>query len=276
DRLYSVMMQAKNNKIILEFILKTANVPEEQKNTFLKNYIDELIESPNKAEKKVYEEIAYNELVIRLEGDVERAQKQYEAERTKKAADLNLIAEMIDWIYERDSEEVNGQIRLSMFTLTKSLQEKAAEVHAEEYRARRKSSYSVTVGDYSTVADFKREDEEHKKIGAYYNEKKNSELSAIKAWPAFIGFGLGALALAGSFFVGYWLLALTLGGVGFGVFKLLSNRSMKKQIIQKYDESIRITDETMTRLFEEFGRYSRELDEYDAYYEQIKDAFAKI
>lgn len=276
DRLYSVMMQAKNNKVILEFILKTANVPEEQKNTFLKNYIDELIESPNKAEKEVYEEIAYNELVIRLEGDVEKAKKQFEAERTKKAADLNLIGEMIDWIYERDLEEVNGQIRLSMFTLTKSLQEKAAEAHAEEYRARIKHSFSVTLGDYSTVADFKREDEEHKKIGAFYNEKKNTELSAIKAWPAFVGFGIGAAAVVGSFFAGYWLLALAVGGVGFGVFKLLSNRAKKKQIIQKYDESIRITDETMTKLFEEFGRYSKELEEYDAYYEQIKGAFAKI
>ncbi len=183
---------------------------------------------------------------------------------------------MVDWIYEQNSEEVNGQIRLSMFTLTKALQEKAAEVHAEEYRAQRKSTCAVTIGDYSTAANFKRGDEEHSKINTYYNEKKNTELSAIKAWPAFIGFGAAALALAGSLFVGYWLLAVTVGGAGFGLFKLLSNRSKKKQIIQRYDESIRITGDTMSKLFEEFDRYSKELDEYDAYYEQIKDAFAKV
>ena len=67
DQLTSTMMQAKNNINILEFILKTSNVPEEQKNTFLKGYIDELIASPNQAEKEVYDEIAYNELVIKLE-----------------------------------------------------------------------------------------------------------------------------------------------------------------------------------------------------------------
>ena len=59
------MMQAKNNINILEFILRTVNVPIEQKNTFLKGYIDELIATPNQSEKDVYDEIAYNELVIR-------------------------------------------------------------------------------------------------------------------------------------------------------------------------------------------------------------------
>lgn len=276
DKLSSTMMQAKNNIIILEFILKTANVPEEQKNTFLKGYIDELITAPNQSEKDVYDEIAYNELVIRLEGDVDAAREQFEAEQTKKADDLNLIAEMVDWIYERDSQEVNGQIRLSMFTLTKMLQEKAVDSHVQDYRARRKNNYSVTIGEYSTTADFKREDEEYKKIGTYYNEKKNTELSVIKAWPAYIGFGAAAAALVGCFFVGFWLLIVTLGGAGYGLIKLLVNRSKKKQIAQKYEESIKKTNDTMTKLFEEFKQYNKELDEYDAYYEQIKDAFAKI
>ena len=39
--------------------------------------------------------------------------------------------------YARDAQDVNGQIRLSMFTLTKMLQEKAVEKHVESYRARR-------------------------------------------------------------------------------------------------------------------------------------------
>ena len=64
------MMQAKNNINILEFILRTVNVPIEQKNTFLKGYIDELIATPNQSEKDVYDEIAYNELVIRYEGEI--------------------------------------------------------------------------------------------------------------------------------------------------------------------------------------------------------------
>lgn len=276
DQLTSTMMQAKNNINILEFILKTSNVPEEQKNTFLKGYIDELIASPNHAEKEVYDEIAYNELVIKLEGDVTAAKEQFDAEQTKKANDLNLIAEMIDWIYERESQEVNGQIKLSMFTLTKMLQEKAAESHVEDYRARRKNNYAATLGEYSTTINFKREDEEYDKIKKFYTEKKDAELATIKAWPAYIGFGVAVAALIGCFFVGFGLLVLTLGGAGYGAFKLLSNKSHVKQCEQKCEEGIKATSETMSKLFAEFKQYNKELDEYDAYYEQIKDAFAKI
>lgn len=276
DQLTSTMMQAKNNINILEFILKISNVPEEQKNTFLKGYIDELIASPNQAEKEVYDEIAYNELVIKLEGDVSAAKEQFDAEQTKNANDLNLIDEMIDWIYERESQEVNGQIKLSMFTLTKMLQEKAAESHVEDYRARRKNNYAATLGEYSTTINFKRKDEEYDKIKKFYTEKKDAELATIKAWPAYIGFGVAVAALIGCFFVGFGLLVLTLGGAGYGAFKLLSNKSHVKQCEQKCEESIKATSETMSKLFAEFKQYNKELDEYDAYYEQIKDAFAKI
>lgn len=276
DQLTSTMMQAKNNINILEFILKTSNVPEEQKNTFLKGYLDELIASPNQAEKEVYDEIAYNELVIKFEGDVAAAKEQFDTEQTKKANDLNLIAEMIDWIYERESQEVNGQIKLSMFTLTKILQEKAAEAHVEDYRARRKNNYAATLGEYSTTINFKREDEEYDKIKKFYTEKKEAELATIKAWPAYIGFGVAVAALIGCFFVGYGLLVLTLGGVGYGAFKLLSNKSHVKQCEQKCEKSIKAISETMSKLFAEFKQYNKELDEYDAYYEQIKDALAQI
>ena len=274
--LTSVMMQAKNNINILEFILKTVNVPTEEKNTFLKGYIDEIIAAPNQAEKDIYDEIAYNELVIRYEGDAETAKEQFAADQAKKANDLNLIAEMIDWIYERDSQDVNGQIRLSMFTLTKSLQEKAVESHTENYRNRRKVNYQVTIGEYSTVANFKREDEEQQKINDFYTSKKNESLSTVKDWPAYISFGVGAAALAGCFFLGFWLLILTLGGVGYGLVTLLSNKFRKKQIEQSCAESIKSVSEIMFQLFAEFTQYQNELDEYDAYHNRIVDEINKI
>ncbi|MCH5191711.1 MAG: hypothetical protein J1F23_06050 [Oscillospiraceae bacterium] len=276
DQLTSLMMQAKNNINILEFILKTANVPAEEKNSFLKNYIDELIATPNQVEKDVYDEIAYNELVIKLEGEVETAKEQFETAQAKKANDLNLIAEMIDWIYERDAQDVNGQIRLSMFTLTKLLQEKAVTEHVENYRARRKANYPITIGEYGTTANFKREDEEYKKITDYFTEKKNVAVAAIKDWPAFIGFGIGAAALVGCFFAGFWLLVLTLGGVGYGLFTLLSNKGQRKQLEQKCAESIKSTSDIMQKMFVEFKQYQKELDEYDSYYERICDELSKI
>jgi hypothetical protein len=108
---------------------------------------------------------------------------------------------MIDWIYERDAQDVNGQIRLSMFTLTKMLQEKAVESHVANYRSCKKVNYPVTIGEYSTVANFKRENEEYQRINTFYTAKKDQAVAGIKNWHAYIGFGLGAAAAISSFFV---------------------------------------------------------------------------
>jgi len=276
DRMSAIMMQAKNNIGILEFILRTVNVPVEQKNTFLKGYIDELIATPNQAEKDVYDEIAYNELVIRYEGEVETAKEVFSAEQTKKANDLNLIAEMIDWIYEREAQDVNGQIRLNMFTLTKALQEQAVDAHVEDYRGRRKVTHSVTIGEYSTEVNFKREDEEYGKVTSYFTQKRDDAIAAIKNWKAFVGFGVGAAAGVGAFFAGYWLFAVALIGAGYGVGVLLSNKSQIKHLEQKCSESIKATSDVLQQLFAEFNKYQAELDEYDSYYDRIKNEFSKI
>ncbi len=276
DRMSAIMMQAKNNIGILEFILRTVNVPVEQKNTFLKGYIDELIATPNQAEKDVYDEIAYNELVIRYEGEVETAKEVFSAEQTKKANDLNLIAEMIDWIYEREAQDVNGQIRLNMFTLTKALQEQAVDAHVEDYRGRRKVTHSVTIGEYSTEVNFKREDEEYGKVTSYFTQKRDDAIAAIKNWKAFVGFGVGAAAVVGAFFAGYWLFAVALIGAGYGVGVLLSNKSQIKHLEQKCSESIKATSDVLQQLFAEFNKYQAELDEYDSYYDRIKNEFSKI
>ncbi len=270
------MMQAKNNINILEFILRTVNVPIEQKNTFLKGYIDELIATPNQSEKDVYDEIAYNELVIRYEGEIETAKEVFAAEQAKKADDLNLIAEMIDWIYERDSQDVNGQIRLNMFALTKALQEQAVDEHVEDYRSRRKANYWVTIGEYSTEVNFKREDEEYSKVSSYFTGMRDQAIASIKNWKAFIGFGVGVAAAACAFFVEYWLFAVALIGMGYGAGVLISNKSQIKQLEQKCAESIKATNDTLQKLFVEFSKYQTELDEYDSYYERIKNEFNKI
>ena len=276
DQMSAVMMKAKNNIGILEFILKTVNVPVEQKNTFLKGYIDELIATPNQTEKDVYDEIAYNELIIRYEGEVETAKEVFSAEQTKKANNLNLIAEMIDWIYECEAQDINGQIRMNMFTLTKALQEQAVDAHVEDYRSRRKVPHNVTIGEYTTEVNFKREDEEYSKVASYFTGKRDDAIAALKNWKAFIGFGVGIASAVGAFFVGYWLFAVALIGAGYGAGVMLSNKSQIKHLEQKCAESIRSTSDILQQLFSEFSKYQAELDEYDSYYERIKNEFNKI
>jgi hypothetical protein len=276
NELTANMMRAKNNINILEFILKTVNVPIEQRNEFLKGYIDELISNPNQVEESIYEEIAYNELVIRLEGDVDTAKARFEAEQQKAKNDINLISEMIDWIYERDNQEVKGQIRLNMFTLTKALQEKAVETYTGDYRSRRINAAPVTINDYSTTVDFRQESDEINKIETHYTSIKDSALSEVKDWKAFIGFGTAVLAAAGAFFAGFWLLALTAVGIGFGVFVLLSNKSKRKLLELTCRDNIRVAKDVLQKLFIEFKQYQEQFNEYDSYHDQIVNEFNKI
>jgi hypothetical protein len=276
NELASNMASVKNNINILEFILKVVNVPIEQRNAFLKEYIDELIALPNQVEESVYEEIAYNEFVIKAEGDVDAARAQYEAERQRAQNQLNLISEMVNWIYERDNRDINGQIRLNMFTLTKDLQEKAIESHAADYRGRRRTTLPVTIGDYATVVDFKRESDESKKIETHYTDLKNKALSAVKDWKAFVGFGAAVLAAVGAFFVGFGLFALTAVGIGYGVFVLLTNQSKRKQLELSCRNSIRTAADILQKLFVEFGQYQTQFDAYDAYHDKIVNELSKI
>jgi len=276
DELAANMLRAKNNINILEFILKTVNVPVEQKNEFLKGYIDELVATPNQAEEDVYNEIAYNELIIKLEGEVEAARAQFEAEQQRAKNEMNLISEMISWIFERDNNDVNGQMRLNMFTLTKDLQEKAINAYTEDYRSRKMTTMPITINDYSTSADFSQENNEARKIETHYKNIKNKALSAIKDWPAYIGFGVAALALVGGFILGYWLFALTAIGVGIGAFMLLGNKTKRGQLELACADSIRAATDALRQLFLEFKQYQTRFNEYDAYHERIVNELNKI
>jgi hypothetical protein len=276
NELTANMMLAKNNINILEFILKVINVSVEQKNMFFKNYVDEIIAAPNQAEKTVYEEIAYNELVIKLEGDEEAAKAQHSAELKRAETQINLVSEIVGWIYERDNQDISGQMRLNMFTLTKNLQEKAIGSYTEDYRSRKKTVLPVAINDYSSNVDFTRETEEIKKVETHYTDIKDSSLAAIKDWKAFVGFGIAGLAVAGAFYVGFWLLALTAVGIICGVFVLLSNKSRRNLLELTCQDNIRGTTGILQKIFNEFRQYQTQFNDYDAYHDKIVNELNKI
>jgi len=276
DELSENLLRVKNNINILEFILQTINVPIEQRNEFLKGYIDEIIAAPNQNEEAVYDEIKYNELVIKFEGDVDAAKEQFEADKLHAKNDINLVTEMINWIFERDNPEIKGQIRLNMFTLTKNLQEKAILAYKEDYLSRKTTRVPVVINDYSATIDFTQEIDEIKKIENHYTEIKKSACSKINNWKAIISFGLAMLTLVGGFSLGYWLFSLTAVCSGFGVFVLLSNKSKRIQLELACKESIRATTDILQNLVLEFKQYQKQFNEYHAYNDLINNELNKI
>ena len=274
--LSAAMRKAKGNLTVLEFVKSVIHVDALQRNAFIKNFIDELISQANDSEKEVYDTIRYNEMIIRCQGEVETAKVKFEAEQIHDETALNLIGEMIDWIFTGDPDEVNVQSRLNMFTLTQDLQKRAIEARTQQYRAIDKTHLTIQLGEYSTKADFSNRAGEEQKVGAFYREKCNAALAAIKDWPAYIGFGVAAAAAVASFFTSFALLIVTVIGAGFGGITLLRNKSRRAQLHMECDNNTAAAVKLLQSLFEEHSAYCEEWNRYDAYAEQIMSELEQL
>lgn len=263
------LMRAKANIAILDYFKKIIHIQPEQRNAFIKNFIDEIIAQANTQEKEVYEEIEYNETIIRMQGDVDAAKEIFGSKKVHDEKEMNLIYEMIEWVYGADKEDVNAQSRLNMFTLTRDLQQEAIELRTEGYRSVDRVHTKVDIGGYTTKMNLKNRRKEKDKAEKYYAEIRDNTLAEIKDWPAFVGFGAAAAIAIASFFVSYGLLVIAGGAAIFGLVKLLMNKSARKQAELTFQENCRISGRIIEQLCEEFQRYEEEFASYDAYVEEI-------
>lgn len=264
---------AENNINILQFIMDVGNVSEIEKNEYIDQFINDEIAKPNEVELSVYNEIEYNELVISCKGDMEETERIYQERQEKRRKELNLISEMIDWIYRKDAEkEVNGQARKNMFTLTLALQSKAVEQYIEHYRQRVKHVHPAVIGDYSTEIDFRNRAEEGQKIQNYYESERDLQLAQIKYTTSIVGAILAAVGIAGIFFVGAGSLVLSGAGLAMVVYNVISNNSQKKHIIETSLLNIKNKNDLMDQLFEEYEILKKQYEENDSYGERIREA----
>lgn len=276
NRMNETMMKAKNNKNILQYIKDIVNVPIEQKNEFIKGFIDELIEEPNNVEEGVIAEIEYNETIIKHEGDVEAAKAEFNSQQQAEKNSLNLVNEIINWIFKKEFHEVNGQIKLNMFTLIKDLQQKAIDNYIEEYRRERTNVHPITINEFSACVSLDSAREAANKIRKFFDKIKIKELLEIKNWKSYIGFAVAGAFGIGTIFAGLWMLSGTLLAGGFGAFLLLMNNAKRKQIKKKCEENIQRVTAQMNDVLKEYQAYNNELDEYDAYACQITGELDKI
>lgn len=267
---------ANNNYNILEFILKIENVPVAERNTYLKEYLNELLAKPNDVEISTYNEIEYNELVIRLSGDVEQAKKLFDKELLKRESDLNIISSIIGWIYDFSNDDINGQMRLNMFTLVETLQEKAATKYFEQYRSMYKDIHSVQILDYSSDVNFQQETSENSKIESYYQELQQNEMASVKDIGAYIAFAVAAASGIASPFVNLLLLiGTTVAGVaGAGI--LISNKFKRKNIIFRVQKQKSNVLETLHKMFVEYESMKSLYKERDEISERIMNELAKL
>ncbi len=272
----SILMQAKANINILAYVKEILCVQPEQRNAFIKSFIDELIATANDTEKDVYNEIAYNELIIRLEGDIDKAKEIFGKQQIHDEREINLIYEMIEWIYGADKEDVNGQSRMNMFVLTKDLQKEAIERWWKGYRIIDRRHSDVQIDSYATKMDLTAKDAEIGKMNQYYDGMLEKELASIKNLPAYIGFGVAAVSAVASLVVTEAMLIGTALGAGYGAIKLLINKSSRKQAQLRSQENCRRAEQTICALCNEFRKYDEEFLSFDAYTDEIDREMSSI
>lgn len=267
---------AGNNYNILEFILKIVNVPLAERNTYLKEYLNELLAMPNDVEIETYNEIEYNELVIRMGGDVEGAKAKFAEELERRESEFDIISTIIDWVYDFGNEDINGQMRLNMFTLVKTLQEKAAESYFTNYRSMFKTVHPINILDYSADADFANESNEVSKAENYYNDKEKKELSEVKNLFAYVAFGAGAACGAAAFFVNLLFLSGLGIGAAIGAGILIFNHFKRKNIILKIQRQKATVLDILHKLLAENEKMKELYKGYDDVSVRIVEELAKL
>lgn len=277
DYLQSEMMLAKANINILDFILKTVNVSDEEKKNYLNSFIENVVKKPNSVELEVNDEIEYNELIIKYQGNIDRAKEEFDSIKSHRENEFDIVIEMIDWIYKSEQkEEVNPMVKANMLSISKDLNMKSVERHFDNYRKSFKTNYAIQIEGYETTANLTDESGECAKIKTYMSEQKNAALSSVKTWIAFIGFGVALLSIIGAFAVAVPLLAFTVIGIAFGVIYLLVCKSKKASIIRDYDNKASVYEGIMKNMISEFDSYSKKYKEYDSYSEKIIEEFDKM
>lgn len=272
----SMLRLAGNNYNILEFILRVVKVPPAERNTYLKEYLSDLLEQPCDVEREAYDELEYNELVIRLRGDEEQAREIFKRELLRRRSDFNILSSAIRWIYDFGNDDINGQMRLHMFTLVKEFQEKAARSCFADYRAMYREVQPVQILDYAADVDFSQEDAEMGKVEAFYQERQERELAPVRDIWAYVSLGVGAACAVAAIFVHLLFLVGLCAGAAAGGAVFLSNRRRRRSVVWRMRRQRESVQEILRGAFADFEKMRALYKEYDGISERILEEYAKL
>lgn len=277
--LTNVLDLAENNYNILEKIRQIINARVEDRNKFLKEYIDKLIEKPNDVEKETYKEMDYNEKVILFKGDVDAAKAAFDAEQHYEVEDINLIYEMMNWIHSPEKNDVNPQMRNNMFVIMKGYEESGYQTYRNSYLAKVKSVFHIKVNDYESNADLSRPDSEYPKVRGFYNGILASKLAEIKDTMAYVYFGIAAAAIIGGIFMMPIIALAAIAAAGLviaGVAKLLGNKTQRANLTKQCETNIQAVNNIIDKMAGEYANSTKLFGLYDGVCEDILDEFSRV
>ncbi len=278
DYLTETMSYAQNNANILDWICTIVNPKTNERNAYLKHYMDNLIASPNAVEKETYDEMEKNDMIVECHGNKEEALVKFNQEMHRRALDINLISEMVKTVHDNTEVDVNAQMRKNMFVILKDYEKRGYISYLNNYRARTNSRFSLNIQDYSTEADLRDFQSETKKIDSHYSTWLSNELAKVTDTASYIMFGVGVAVMIGSIFIK--LIALGIGimvvlGLVGGILMLV-NSSTRKRLANTASMNCTNAKETLRQIFAEYEKTLNAIKEYDNISESVLDEFAKL
>ncbi len=283
DEMNFVLNRAKNNGTILNFINSLNNIPKSEKNNYLKNYLDDLIMVPSDKEKEKYEEIKYNEEIIRLKGDINQAKVNMSKKKKADKDPLNLSKEMIGWIFDPKGKDISSLTVWNMFALTKGIQIKAAMNYFESYRTVANSNRKLIINDYVAVCDLENYEREDGKVSSFYEKKKNGLLRRVSILPAIVSFIITIVGLCGGIY--YSRLDNQFAFLGFvialgfifvtSIYIFLYNRK-RTRIKERISKEVKECRNILNDICNDYKLYMNEYEENDAVSEDIIEALNQI
>lgn len=280
-----VLGKAKNNTNIVDFFQHIVSFTHEHKNRILENYIEELVATPNDAEIEVFKTIEYNERIIRLKGDVDVANDEQHAANAHNESKLNLLQEMIDWIYDAKSPCQDGKIKSCLFIMCRPFQEMACEAYRKAYLNMMRTVHPAVIDGYSTDLDFMNFESENTKVVHYFEEIRDGELAKVSDVPVYVAGSICGLSLAGSLGcriaggnAAIWMIPLlVLAAICLIVMMGLkiSNKITRLKLRNKCTDDIAKTQACIKQIYGEFSAFCDEIRQYDALYSEIVNLLRK-
>jgi hypothetical protein len=278
--LVELLDSAANNYNILERIKQIMNARIEERNAFLKEYIDKLLEKPNDVEKDTYNEIAYNEKIILYKGDIAAAKSEYDREMSYETEDINLIYEMMNWIHSPEKDNVNGQMRRNMFGIMKGFEQSGYQYYRSGYMSLVRDVFHIKVNDYETNANLRSPDSEYSKVRSYYNNVLSGQLAGIKDLMSYIFFAIAGVLLVGGIILGGPLIGLGIFGAvalaATGVGKILVNKNKRVNLVKQSESNIKSVNNIIGKMSDEYRKAMELFSSYDVVSDEIIDEFSKI
>lgn len=294
-----VLSKAKNNQNILNYIEDLNKVHAHERNLFLNKYVDELLAVPSEEEREIIEEIKYNEEIIasmeplkKMDSDTifksddfrKMAKENHQAKVNHDHGKLNLVNEIVDWVYVNKNNSINSLTQWNLFSLCKDYTLNGYNSYLADYRSLMPKQFNLNLGEYHSTTKFDNLEEELNKKDKYCQEKLSRLLAQIKNTSAILQFVFGGLLIVLGIvlaFVLTWALALVaipgLILIGTGLIKLLVSNPKRRRMIKESvkNESDKLT-KILTNLFKEHKEIMAEYIEADDIHKYIQEMLNNI